>query len=349
MDKEIIEQAVNENEEFSCLDNYESLINIVKTNDLDALADYEYDLADDRMSVLNTLIKADIFGTAQLLRIAKVDRFILNNPVPRPLNYLKSWLKRNALIVKDPDEIPVYPDTSPRPIPMYQNPSRGWYTKKQIEFFKRRNEVYLNLWENAKIQDLQVYKKYNHRSLATFRSALQRVVWGNYLSDGQVFRLIRADLKFYLDPDADKIAPEYLELITELLEQYDLRYYFTEQAPYDRSDDKTCEDITHRELDRWDWFTGTFEDEDTRHFETRRSIEARGRLHCYYLSGYLSPHEITELIELDKAALLSPHWDILNSFERNFISEFLLENGVFDPLPVQPQEALKELHDYLKL
>ena len=221
MDKARIEEALIYFEEFGCIEKYEGLITIVLSNDLESLADYEYDIPEDRMDVLHTLILADQLDTQQLLRIAAVDKFILTHPVPRQLDMLKSWLKTNTLVQKDSNAIPAYPDASPRPVLAYSDPARNWYTKKEIEFFKRRNEVYLTLWENATPEDLKLFDRQDPRSLATARSALQRVFWGDHLTEAQIFRLLRADLSFHLSPQASLIAPQYFKLISELLEHFD--------------------------------------------------------------------------------------------------------------------------------
>lgn len=344
-----VEDALAVLEEFGCIDKYESLIEIIKTNDLESLASYEYDIPDDRMNELKTLIQAGQLSTQQLVRIERVDRFILTNPVPPQLENLKKWLKRNALVVIDPNAIPDYPDTSPRPVPISSDPTRGYYTKKEIEFFKRRNEVYLNLWDDAKVTDLQVFDSQDHRSLAPARSALQRVFWGNHLTEEQTFRLIHADLRYLLDPEAEQMAPQYKKLIIELLEYYELDQFYAGQPEYVRVTGQPCDQDIKNHLNRWDWFTGTWEDEDTRVYETRRAISARWILDCYYQEKILSPQALNELIELDKAALLSANWSLLNRFERLFICKFLFLQGVFDPLPAQSASEPSELFKYLSL
>lgn len=349
MDLDPVEQALAELEEFDCITLYESLITIVKTNDLQWLEDYEYDIPSDRIEVLHILIKAEKLSLQQLIRIEAVDRFILSRPIPPQLEKLRSWLKRNALVVVDPNAIPNYPEPLPRPVLISHAPSRGWYTKKEIEFFQRRNEVYLVLWENATLQELQVYDGHDYRSLAPARSALQRVFWGNHLSEGQIIRLIHADLKYYLDPEAAKLAPQYLKLISELLEQYELEYLFSTGEDYPEILGEPSERSIKDYLNRWDWFTGTWGDEETRWYECRHAATARWKLHCLYQKNLLTAQIVSVLVELDKAALLSPHWPLLNSFERKFVSEFLFHQGVFDPLPTQPNSAPNELNDYLKL
>lgn len=349
MDKSKVEKALEVLDEYASIDKYESLIPVIKTNDLESLADYEYDIPSDRMNELNTLIKADQLTTHQLVRIERVDRYILANPVPPQLEYLKKWLKSNALVVKDPNAIPEYPDTSPRPILINRDPSRTWYTKKEIEFFKCRNEVYLNLWENATTQELQVYDGQDHRSLAPARSALQRVFWGNHLTEEQIFRLIHADLKHLLDPSVDQIAHQYRKLITELLEHYELKQYYTEQTEYTSILEDPCEQDIRDYLDRWDWFTVNWEDDDTRWYETHRAISARWKLNCFYLKNILSPQALTELTEFDKAALLCSNWSLLSRFERLFICRFLFQQGIFDPLPNEPGPDLTKIYTLLNL
>jgi len=343
MRKEIVEQALAELEEFRCIEMYESLINIVKENDLIWLEDYEYDIPDDRMDVLHTLIKADKLDLMQLYRIAEVDNFILSNHVPEKLSLLKAWLKRNALVVKDPNAIPAYPDNRPRPMLAHLEPSRGWYTKKEIEFFRRRNEVFLCLWENAKVADLQSFDKHDHRSLAHARSALQRVYWGNHLSEGQAYRILHADLKHSLDPEASQIHAKYMELITEMLECYDLQHHYYHHEDTFEALYEPCQRWIERLLNRWDWFTGNFEDEEERYSECRRAIIARRELDLYFACKQLPQKAIDEMIELDNAALLSPNWIYLDSSERLIISKFLMAQGIFDPLPIAEKADPKEL------
>lgn len=348
MDKDAIEEALAALKEYSCIDLYESLIKIVITNDLDSLDEHEYDIAGDRMDVLNTLIKADQLSDWQMSRIAKVDRFILNTDVPQELEPLKVWLKRNALAVKNDSSSSGYSLVWQRSSYIPRAPTCGSYSKKDIEYFTRRNEVFLNIWENAQLKDLQTYRERDFRSLATVRSALQRVYWGHHFSEGQLFRLLHADLRFYLDADAHLIAPEYLTLITELLEEYELQHFFVDQRVYTEVLDTPTEANIKNYLNRWDWFSETWENEEIGINETRQAISYRWKLHCFYRRDLLSPRSLTELVGLDKAALLSPNWTFLNRFERRFISEFLFEQGAFDPQLDQFNPATAHQNRYLK-
>lgn len=207
------------------------------------------------------------------------------------------------------------------------------YTRKQLEFFRRRTEVYLNLWENASLEDLKTYPWENKRSVATARNTLQRVFWGNHLDQGQLIRLLSTDLSWFRHSEYVNIHSAYRRLIDELLKHYELYYVFKEQHhyafsnyPYDALQIKNL-------MDKWDWVCHIWQDEEENEDQVCDSLEARWSLHCAYKGNKLDDNTISELIALDKAAMLSPNYMLFSHFERDFIHAFLLEQGVFDKLP----------------
>lgn len=207
------------------------------------------------------------------------------------------------------------------------------FTKKQIEYFQMRTKVYLDIWENASPADLLKYDWENKRSPAIARSALQRVFWGNHLKDGQIFRLVQADLKWLRDPSYPEIHSAYKKNIKELLEFYDLYYMYLEQNKYEACELEPEAQDLRNDLDQWDWVTHNWQDEDENEEQRESSLQSRWRLHCTYRKAGLSPEQVQTLIALDKAALQSANYLLFSPFERNFVHALLLEQGVFDQMP----------------
>lgn len=212
----------------------------------------------------------------------------------------------------------------------YRNPR---FTKKQIEYFRIRTEAYLSIWENATHEDLLVYDWENRGSAATARSALQRVFWGNHLQDGQIFRLVSTDLKWFIHPAYRDIHSAYHKPIKELLDFYDIYYLYREQNTYELSDYQPDEPDIDYFLDQWDWVSYNWQDEEENEEQSERSLSSRWSLHCAYKNGYLSAENIQILIALDKVAMLSDNYRLFSRNERAFIHSFLLEQGVFDKMP----------------
>ncbi|MDD3102864.1 MAG: hypothetical protein RBR69_09970 [Candidatus Cloacimonadaceae bacterium] len=207
------------------------------------------------------------------------------------------------------------------------------FTKKQIEYFQMRTKVYLDIWENADKADLLKYDWEDRRSPASARAALQRVFWGNHLQDGQIFRLANTDLKWLRDPAYPQIHSGYKKDIKELLEFYELYYMHLEQNKYEAHDFEHTSQAISYDLDQWDWVTHNWQDEDANEEQLERSLQSRWRLHCIYQNGCLPSEDITTLIALDKAAMLSEVYRLFSPCERKFVHAVLLDQGVFDKMP----------------
>lgn len=327
-----IEEAIQAMEVFGSLGTYEHLIDTIKENDMEAIEEFAYGAPHGRMEILHTLIKADYFCYEELISIYKVDRFILNNEVPPMLNHLKAWLKRHALTYRDPEDKALGTRSTLSPAPVYYGNRHGSYSKKEIEFFQRRNEAYLNLWENATIEDIKKADFSSPRSLINIRSALQRVFWGDHFSRAELIRLVHVDLRFLEDDQADQMALQFKRLIEELLEQHDLKELFIDQEEYEVKHRAASETRIKEYLNSWDWFSHDWSDYFVFETQCRESFSARINLDEYYKNGILGDQAILELIELDKAALLSPNWAQIRAPMRLIVSKFLVEQGVFDPL-----------------
>jgi len=63
------------------------------------------------------------------------------------------------------------------------------------------------------------------------------------------------------------------------------------------------------------------------------SLQARWVLHCAYQANKLKEEEIKQLIKLDLDALVCKNVVFFNLFELKLITDFLLEQGVWDHLP----------------
>lgn len=213
-------------------------------------------------------------------------------------------------------------------------PVRDRYSKKQIEYFQRRTEAYLSIWENAEIEDLARYDWENKCSAATARSSLQRVFWGNHLSEGQIFRLLSEDLRCYLHPERARIHKAYIDLIKKVLEYFDLFHFYTENTEYPSPYQPNLSPAQIKNLlNKWDWVTHIWEDENESIDETEEAIEARWFLHLACKHELLNDDQIKELIDLDKAAILCPNYKYFSKFERRYVTQFLLEQGVFEKVP----------------
>jgi len=56
-------------------------------------------------------------------------------------------------------------------------------------------------------------------------------------------------------------------------------------------------------------------------------------LHCAYKANKLNEEDIKQLIKMDLDALVCENVVFFNLFELKFITDFLLEQGVWDHLP----------------
>jgi len=215
------------------------------------------------------------------------------------------------------------------PVP---KPQKG-YSERMTEYFKVRTEAHLALWENATKEDLMVYDGLNKRSVISARSALARVFWGQHLSPGQNFRLLNTDLKWYLDPDYDKLHRSFHELIEENLEYHEIDQYYRELNTYRPTDYIPSDIEIDRYLDQWKGTLVPSHNDTEMETDYIEALYYRWLLHCAYQKALLNQEGIRKLIELDKKALLSDNLFLLSRFERKFICDFLIEQGVFDKTP----------------
>lgn len=244
--------------------------------------------------------------------------------------YQRLKLNGFELPLASDDLVPLQKSFETTPTSITASPS---YTKKQLEFFRRRTEVYLNLWENASLEDLKIYPWENKRSVAAARISLQRVFWGNHLDQGQLIRLLAKDIFWFCHPEYMNIHSAYRKLIDETLKHYDLYYIFREQHHYPHINYPFSLQEIKSMLDKWDWVCHIRQDEEENEEQVSDSLDARWRLHCAYKEDKLNSDTIIELISLDKAAMLSPNYTLFSHFERDFIHAFLLDQGVFDKMP----------------
>ncbi|NLO44486.1 MAG: hypothetical protein GX106_05970 [Candidatus Cloacimonetes bacterium] len=348
MNEITVDEAKKVLEEQSCIEAYESLVKIVFTRDLSAIDENKYRIPKYRMDILQTLIEAKYLDFQQLQRISKVDNIILNNDISPQYQYLQDWLKTEGLVDKDSTNIYNYTAERIKVKNIKYDPKFDWYSKKSIEFFKRRNEAYLNIWENATIDDLKKYDGDKPRGFAFIRSALQRVFWGNHFIDGELIRLLHADLRLYQDPQADQIASEYTKMFEEVFDQFDIKEHFLKQSKAHAQDMKPTEAIIKSFLNEWDWFTHDWEDWYLNDDQIDKSVEARMYLDEYYRNDALTPQAISELIELDNNALLSSNWLNISGELRLRISEFMLQQGIFDPQEREIKAMTDDNYIYLK-
>lgn len=206
------------------------------------------------------------------------------------------------------------------------------YTFEAIKFFQTRIEAYLNIWENATLEDMKSDQREKQHSPLNVRKALFRQAIGGHLTEGQEYRLISQDLKWYLHPEFKTFNRELRTLIEEKLEEKNLLYYW-EQREYEEIAPEKLQGPFERELNCWKYVNLDYDDGDLGKDEAEISLKARWVLHCAYKANKLSKAEITQLIKLDLEALLCENAVYFNIFELKFITDFLLEQGVWDHLP----------------
>lgn len=340
MTKDEVAHALDTLDELGCIEKYESLISIVQYDEQEFLEDYSYDIPDDRYSILHTLIKADKLDHDQLTRIAIVDRFILKSFVPEKLKPLQKWLQKNALIIKNPDDIQNAPSPHLKPSLINRYPSRYGHSKREHDYNRCRYEVYLNKWEGAQISQLQRVNPQENLNLQQICGVLHLVNSSKRLSPSQKLRLIVADVRLYTHPDFETINCQIRIDIIECLHKNGLEYHYAPKQDFEGPEEKELfRGKLYSYVSYWDWFNHTWENEETRLLETEEAILARRILHYFYKANKLSEKTITTIIELDKKAILSPNWVYLNAADRLFISEFLIEQKIFNTREYDNQSA----------
>jgi len=207
------------------------------------------------------------------------------------------------------------------------------FSKRQLDYFRLRTEAYISIWEEAALSGLIRCDQTDCRSIYHIRNALQRVYWGNHLSEDQQYRLIQADLRIFADPGYGIINRHYRNLIEELLEQHDLIYLYREDNLYQYTDHaKENVDIDYK-LCKWENVLIDLGDHWENEEETKESLIHRWELDRLFKTGRLNQDQIDKLVELDQKVMLSPNSTYMNRFERRFIYIFLMSRGVFDGMP----------------
>lgn len=206
------------------------------------------------------------------------------------------------------------------------------YTIEAINFFQSRIEAYLNIWENAALEDMKNDQTEKQHSPLNVRKALFRQTMGGHLTDGQEFRIINQDLKWYLHPEYESFDKELKKFIEKSLEDKELLYYW-DKRDYEEIKPEDLSGPFDKELECWKYVNLDCDDGFLGQDEAISSLQARWVLHCAYKANKLNEEEIKQLIKLDLEALVCENATYFNLFELKFITDFLLEHGVWDNLP----------------
>jgi hypothetical protein len=206
------------------------------------------------------------------------------------------------------------------------------YTIAAINFFQSRIEAYLNIWENSSLEDMRSNQMEKQHSPLNVRKALFRQAMGGHLTEGQEFRIVNQDLKWYLHPEFESFDEELKSFIEKGLEDKKLLYYW-DKRDYKEIKPEDLQRPFDQEFNCWKYVNLDWDEGYLGQDEAISSLKARWVLHCAYKANKLNEEEIKQLIKLDLAALVCENVVFFNLFELKYITDFLMEQGVWDHLP----------------
>ena len=206
------------------------------------------------------------------------------------------------------------------------------YTIAAINFFQSRIEAYLNIWENSSLEDMRSNQMEKQHSPLNVRKALFRQAMGGHLTEGQEFRIVNQDLKWYLHPEFESFDEELKSFIEKGLEDKKLLYYW-DKRDYEEIKPEDLQRPFDQEFNCWKYVNLDWDEGYLGQDEAISSLKARWVLHCAYKANKLNEEEIKQLIKLDLAALVCENVVFFNLFELKYITDFLMEQGVWDHLP----------------
>lgn len=204
------------------------------------------------------------------------------------------------------------------------------YTEESIRLFQTRIEAYLNIWENAKPEDLKDYHSDFMHSPIKAREALNRQYYGNHLSETQVFRLKMLDVQWLRHPLFNTFHRSLQKLIEEFLIEHELYFTFLNTDYGSYSNAVGDADYIESSMNKWERVYIDWEDFWETYDETQNSLEGRWYLHCLWKKGILERDQIKRLVDLDIKALLCANAYYFSISDFKFITDFLLEQGVWD-------------------
>ena len=206
------------------------------------------------------------------------------------------------------------------------------YTIAAINFFQSRIEAYLNIWENSSLEDMRSNQMEKQHSPLNVRKALFRQAMGGHLTEGQEFRIVNQDLKWYLHPEFESFDEALKSFIEKGLEDKKLLYYW-DKRDYKEIKPEDLQRPFDQEFNCWKYVNLDWDEGYLGQDEAISSLKARWVLHCAYKANKLNEEEIKQLIKLDLAALVCENVVFFNLFELKYITDFLMEQGVWDHLP----------------
>jgi len=206
------------------------------------------------------------------------------------------------------------------------------YTLAAINFFQSRIEAYLNIWENSSLEDMRRDQNEKQHSPLNVRKALFRQAIGGHLTDGQEYRILNQDLKWYLHPEFESFNKEIKDYIEKNLDDKELLHYW-DKRDYEEIKPEDLQGPFEREFNCWKYVNLDCDDPFLGQDEAIVSLQSRWVLHCAYQANKLNEEEIKQLIKLDLDALVCKNVVFFNLFELKLITDFLLEQGVWDHLP----------------
>ncbi len=206
------------------------------------------------------------------------------------------------------------------------------YTIEAIHFFQSRIEAYLNIWENSTPEELKGDQTAKRHSPLNVRKALFRQAIGGHLTEGQEYRIINQNLKWYLHSEFESFDKEMKSFIEKSLEDKKLLYYW-DKRDYAEIKPEDLQGPFDSEFNCWKYVNLDYDEPSLGQDEAIISLQARWVLHCAYKVNKLNKEEIQELIKLDLEALVCENAVYFNIYELKFITDFLLEQGVWDHLP----------------
>lgn len=204
------------------------------------------------------------------------------------------------------------------------------YSEESIRLFQTRIEAYLNIWENAKPEELVEYPIENYCSPIKAREALNRQYYGNHLSETQVFRLKMLDVQWLKHPQFNTFHRSLQKLIEDFLIEHELYFTFLNRDYSPHCNAVGDADYIESNMDKWERVSIDWEDFWDTYDETQNSLEGRWYLHCLWKKGILDQDQIKRLVDLDIKALLCANAFYFSISDFNFITDFLLEQGVWE-------------------
>lgn len=206
------------------------------------------------------------------------------------------------------------------------------YSEESNRLYQTRIEAYLNIWENAKPDDLLQYPTDNFHTPIRARESLKRQYYGNHLSELQVFRLKMLDINWLRHPSFNTFHRSLQKLIEEFLLEHELYFAFL------KSDYSPCNEANESEqyieiaMSKWERVNMDWGDFWETYDETENSLEGRWYLHCLWKEGILNQSQINQLMDLDIKAMSCANAYYFSVSDLKFITDFLLEQGVWDKM-----------------